>query len=165
MIGKLCLIVALLMAIGGANWLMWRSVQAPAMPQIATPLPAGSVQLDWALLMSASKGLDHHWRLPPALVAYEGRTVTLDGVLFAMPQLVRDHKMEGAVLTPPSKFGCCGLSCTTQPQLMMFLDLPVPLPVPATKTVACRATGVLRLNRDDGSWTMSELSGARLEFP
>ena len=165
MIGKLGIIVALLIAIGGSNWLLWRSVQAPELPLVAAPIPSGSVVLDWKLLMQAKLGPDRQWLIPPELAAYVGRTVTLDGVLFTMPQLVKAGMMEGAVLTPPSKYGCCGLSCTTQPQLMIYLDLPTPQPVRGSKTVACRATGALRLNREDGSWTMSELGDARLEFP
>ncbi len=164
MIIRLGVVAAVLVAAGVANWLAWSAVQTPDLGLPSGPLPEGSVVGDWQLLINARQGADRSWDIPPELLALEGRTVTFDGVLFTMPQLVRAGLMEGAVLTPPSRFGCCGLGCDARPQLMMYLDLPVPQAAPTAKTTACRATGVLRLNRAGDSWTMSELTGAVLTW-
>jgi len=164
MSGRPALLAALLLAIGVSNWAAWQALRPPALGLPAASLPAGSVAGDWQALIAARQGGDRSWILPPALAALEGRTVTLDGVLFTLPQLVHDGMMEGAVLTPPSRFGCCGLGCDVRPQLMVYLDLPQPLPKPVARTTACRATGVLRFNRAGDSWTMSELAGAVLTW-
>jgi hypothetical protein len=163
-IKRLLLLLVVLLGIVGVNMIAWFAVTAPTIA-IAAPIPEGSLALDWNLLMSVTAGPDKTWDIPPAIAAYEGKLVTVDGVLFTMPQLQEEQKMVGAILTPPSRYGCCGLQCTTRPQLMMLCVWSSPMAVPSSKTVVARATGILRFNRSGTAWTMSELEQAQAIFP
>ncbi len=148
------LLVVGLCAIGAVNWATWHDLQRP-------PLAAadGAAWLPFAAIRKAGEG----WEFPPDLAAHEGHETVLSGVLFTLPQLVHGGLMDGAVLGPPSRFGCCGLSCDARPQFLVFVDLPTPQPAPA-KNRRARVTGTLRLQREGGGWTATTLEGARVEL-
>ncbi len=161
---RLIIIVVIVFAVVVTNVMAWRAIQGPPLPEIKSPIPVGSTLLHWDGFMTMKQGADGRWVIPAELLAYAGKKVTVDGVLFTMPQFVRAGKMEVAVLTPPSRFGCCGLQCSTKPQLMMLCLLPEPLIAPTMKTTVARVTGVLQFNPAGDAWTMSELSDAQIEW-
>jgi heme/copper-type cytochrome/quinol oxidase subunit 4 len=161
---RVIIFLVIVFAVVVTNVMAWRAIQSQPLPEIKTPIPVGSTLLHWDGFMAMKQSADGHWQIPAELLAYAGKTVTVDGVLFTMPQFVRAGKMEAAVLTPPSRFGCCGLQCSTKPQLMMLCLLSEPLIAPTTKTSVARVTGVLQFNPVGDAWTMSELTDAQIEW-
>lgn len=156
-----------LVAIGalaaGAGWAQWQSVKAPELPPIAPP-PPGSELLSWEVLGTARKKAGSTWEVPQELTRYTGKMVTIDGVLFVMPQLVSNGTMEGAVLTPPARLGCCAVGCDPRPERMVFVALTMPMPPPVGKTTPCRVTGRLSLDPSGESWTLATLEDATLTW-
>lgn len=161
---RVLITIGVLISIVVINLIAYRAVVNPPLV-IEAPIPTGSLLLNWDEFMTIKEQADKTWRIPETIAAYEGKLVTIDGVLFTMPQFIQETKMEAAILTPPSRFGCCGLQCTTRPQLMMLAMWKNPLLVPTEKTVVARVTGILRFNRDGTAWTMSELENAQAYFP
>jgi len=161
---RFIIIAVIVIIVVVTNMMAWRAIQGQPLPEIKTPIPVGSTLLNWDGFLSVKQRADGHWQIPAELLAYAGKRVTVDGVLFTMPQFVRAGKMDAAVLTPPSRFGCCGLQCSTKPQLMMLCILPLPQIAPATKTTVARVTGVLQFNPTGDAWTMSELTDAQIAW-
>jgi hypothetical protein len=136
-------------------------------PAVIIPgaVPTGSTLMTWDAIMKVTASEKRNWQIPPELKIWEGKLVTFDGVLFTMPQFRQDNNYEAAILTPPSRYGCCGLQCSTKPQLMMLCLFAQPLPAWSEKTRPARVTGVLHFDARAQAWTMSELREAQVIFP
>jgi hypothetical protein len=157
-------VIAATALVGGTSWAQWRNVQAPELPGMMVPPPPGAELLSWEVLGAARKLPGAGWSVPAALTASSGKLVTIDGVLFVMPQLVSNGMMEGAVLTPPSRIGCCAITCDPRPERMVYIAMATPLPPPSSKTTPCRVTGRLTLDPSGESWTLASLDGADLTW-
>ena len=158
MLLRILIAVAAVAAIAAANWASWRGVQAPPLP--AAALAVGADALSWEAF-AAITGDDRGVRFPPALERREGGAVEMVGVLYPLPQLVEDGHLLGAVLAPPAKFQCCGLSCEARSLSLVFVTPTGVLADPGRKRLA-RVTGTLRLHREPGHWSPGEIADARV---
>ena len=152
---RLGLIAIALAVIIGANWSTWQGTATAQTAAVAAD-PAWEA---FAAITCAASGNG----FPAELVAREGSPLTLTGVVFAPPQLVRAGRLEGALLAPPSRFSCCGLTCDTRPQLLIFVEPAQATPAPDGRRL-CTVTGTLRLHRDGSGWTASSLEAASLTW-
>lgn len=160
MLGRIILIGAAFSAVGAANWLSWRSLRAEPLP--LTAVAHSTAALAWAAFTAISSDASGV-RFPAALNARDGSAVELVGVLFALPQLVENGNLTGAVLAPPAKFSCCGLSCETRSVSLVFVTPRGPLADPGRQRLA-RVTGTLRLHHEPGHWSPSEVADAQVEL-
>jgi hypothetical protein len=159
----LIILVCVLLVMGINVVAYWSIVQPPV--NISGAIPNGSTLMSWDDIMQVTAGTDRRWQIPPALQKWEGKLVTFDGVLFTLPQFRRGDTFEAAVLTPPSRYGCCGLQCSAKPQLMMLCLFSSPMPAWPEKTRIARVTGTVHFNPQADAWTMSELRDAQVIFP
>jgi hypothetical protein len=99
--------------------------------------------------------------VPAELRAQEGRRVTLDGVVFVLKGGVDAGGVRWCVLMPPSRFGCCGISCDPRPELSVHVDC-ANRPWSSDGRTQVRATvdGVLRCDGGSGSWCLWSLEDA-----
>lgn len=159
MLLKLTLVGIAVAAVGAANWMSWSSVQAKPLPPAATP--TSSAALPWDAF-NAITGDTQAVHFPEPLAQRDGTPVELVGVLFPLPQLVEDGKLLGAVLAPPAKFACCGLSCEARSLSLVFVTPAAPMADPGKRLA--RITGTLRLHREPSHWAPSEVADARIEL-
>jgi hypothetical protein len=138
----------------GANWLGWRAVQA-------APAPATGGDAAWEDFRGVTTRGDSN-TFPPALQARDGTLVTLTGVVFTMPQLTRDGRLMAAVLAPPAKFACCGLSCETGGAVLCIVPRDPP-PDPGRRRLA-RVSGRLHLQPEAGGLTAMDLQNADITW-
>lgn len=150
-IGLLGIAVAVIV---GANWSAWSGTYATATVAEAAADPAWDA---FANITCAATGNT----FPADLAAREGSQLTLTGVVFAPPQLVTEGRLDGALLAPPSRFSCCGLTCDARPQLLVFVEPALATPAPEGRRL-CQVTGTLRLHRDGSGWTATSLDAATL---
>ncbi len=160
MLGRIILIGAALSAVGAANWLSWNSVRAKPLPPAAVPHTAAVLPWDAFTAISSDAGGVH---FPDALSARDGTAVELIGVLFPLPQLIENGNLIGAVLAPPAKFSCCELSCEARSLSLVFVTPRGPVADPGQRRLA-RVTGTLRLHREPGHWSPSEVADAQVEL-
>jgi hypothetical protein len=157
---RLVLVTAAVAAVLTANWLAWRGVLTKPLP--ATAATASAAGLTWdgfAAITGNAEGVV----FPAALIAREGAVVEMVGVLYPLPQLVEQGHLLGAVLAPPAKFACCGLSCEARSLSLVFITPKDALPDPGRRRLA-RVTGILRLHREAGHWSPTELEQASVEL-
>jgi len=159
LLARVLILVSLIAAMGAANWLTWRSIQArPVVVAAADPSRA----LTWdafATIATSTRGN----QFPTPLLTRQGSVVEMVGVIFPMPQLVVDGALTAGVLAPPARFACCGLTCEQKGQTLVFVEPTVPPPAP-TKQRLARVTGTLVLHPEPGSWCPTTISAARIEW-
>ncbi len=158
MLLRIAVVIVALVGIAAANWASWRGVQAPPLPAVAvmTSLEA----LPWtsfAAITSASDGV----HFPAGLEHRDGTAVEMVGVLYPLPQLIENGHLLGAVLAPPAKFQCCGLSCEARSLSLVFVTPAAAVADPGRKRLV-RVTGTLRLHREPGHWSPTEIADAQL---
>lgn len=152
------------MAIAGANWIGWQAIRSPgdaSLNDVPMAGVSGSEAADFADSWRALNGVttdDERNTFPPALQAREGQTLTLRGVLFTVPQLVHEGRVTAAVLAPPAKFSCCGLSCDAGSTMVCVIPRD-PLADPGRRRLA-RVTGVLHLHPEADGLTAIDLRAA-----
>ncbi len=152
------------MAIAGVNWIGWHAIRSPADVPLNEDPVAGiskSETGDFADSWRALNGVttdDERNTFPPALQARDGQTLTLRGVLFVVPQLVHEGRVTAAVLAPPAKFSCCGLSCDAGSTMVCVIPR-APLADPGRRRLA-RVTGVLHLHSEADGLTAIDLRSA-----
>lgn len=151
---RIGLLAIALAVIVGANWSAWRGTYSASVAAEAAADPAWEA---FAGITCAPSGNS----FPADLVTREGSQLTLTGVVFAPPQLVTAGHLDGALLAPPSRFSCCGLTCDTRPQLLVFVEPARGTPAPDGRRL-CTVSGTLRLHRDGSGWTATSLEAATL---
>jgi hypothetical protein len=117
----------------------------------------------WAAMETAkvSDRADVQAAIPAEVLAQEGRRITMQGVVFQMNAGVEDGQVRWCVLMPPSRFGCCGISCDPRPELSVYVDCSKhPWPAGGAKQRMTTVEGVLRLDRTGGSWCLYTLEDA-----
>lgn len=149
------LIAIATLVVAGANWSAWRGLAAPAAVVAAATDPA------WDGFSAIATGPDGN-TFPAELSARAGTTVTLTGVLLPIKRLEHEGRLEGALITPPSRWGCCGLSCDSRPQLLVFVEPRDPPAAPGRQRLA-RVSGTLVLHAETGA-TATSLTGATIEL-
>ena len=98
---------------------------------------------------------------PDDLRAHDGKRVTLTGVAFVMNAGVEGDSARWCVLMPPSRYGCCGISCNPKPELSVFVDCAGrPLPTAGRKQFMASVEGTFRLRRSADSWCLYSLEDA-----
>jgi hypothetical protein len=96
-----------------------------------------------------------------ALRAHENERISLSGVAFMMPDGLSGDQVRWCVLMPPSRYGCCGISCDPRPEVSVFVDCSShQWPASGKKQVLVTVEGRLRLDRTAGSWCLSTLEDA-----
>lgn len=103
--------------------------------------------------------------LPPAfpdeLRSREGQRISLTGVAFVTKEGLDSGRVRWCVLMPPSRYGCCGVSCDPRPELSVYVDCSAaPWTVGETHQVMATVEGTLRLQRDGASWCLYTLEDA-----
>jgi hypothetical protein len=102
---------------------------------------------------------------PEDLRAQEGRRVSLQGVAFVNRQGVEGDRVRWCVLMPPSRYGCCGISCDPRPELSVYVDCSAaPWAAPGADQVMATVEGTLRLERGTGSWCWYTLEDATVRL-
>ena len=149
------LIAVAAIVVAGANWSSWRGLSASAEVVAAATDPAWD---GFSAIVTAPGGNT----FPTALTARAGTTVTLTGVLLPVKRLEHEGRLEGALITPPSRWGCCGLSCDSRPQLLVFVEPRNPPQSPGRQRLA-RVSGTLVLHAEAGA-TATSLTDASIEF-
>lgn len=147
-------------AIAGANWATWRGSRAPELPVVVPVIAADA--LAWEPFATIASD-EHGVRFPEALQRRAGTPVEMVGVLYPIAQLIEDGALTGAVLAPPAKFSCCGLSCEARSLSLVFIAPAGVFAEPGRKRLA-RISGTLRLHPEPGSWSPTEIADARIEL-
>ena len=152
---KKLLVGVAVLAIVSVNWISWQAVRAPAPTVTAS-------DSDWQELHGVVTQGDHT-TFPAALIAREGQTMTLTGVLFPLPQMVVDGRLQAGVLAPPAKFSCCGLSCDAGSAALVCV-LPHDPPSDPGRRRLVRVTGILALQREASGLTSVDLRDATIAW-
>lgn len=98
---------------------------------------------------------------PDDLRAQDGRRVSLEGVVFVMSAGVADGAARWCVLMPPSRYGCCGISCNPRPELSVYVDCSrSPWPTSGRKQFIATVEGTFRLKQSADSWCLYALEDA-----
>lgn len=162
-IAKALLAIVAVVAVVGANWISWNAARAPALKLDATlDATLNATGASWQELQGVvTKG--DHTTFPAALIAREGQLLTLTGVLFALPQMVVDGRLHAAVLAPPAKFSCCGLSCDAGSAALVCVIPRDPPADPGQRRMA-RVTGTLALQREASGLTSVDLRDATITW-
>jgi len=152
---KVLLAVVGVLAFVSVNWISWHAVRAPAPTLTAN-------ESDWQELHGVVTHGDQT-TFPSALMAREGQTITLTGVLFPLPQMIVAGRLQAAVLAPPAKFSCCGLSCDAGSAALVCVIPHDPPADPGRRRMA-RVTGILALQRDAAGLTSVDLRDATITW-
>jgi hypothetical protein len=144
--------VATLLA--GANVAAWFAMAKPA---------SGPKDPFWdrleAVRLPGRSDLPPHF--PEELRAREGTRVSVHGVAFVHPDGVEGDRVKWFVLMPPSRYGCCGISCDPRPELNVWVDCSAsPWPANGKRQVLVTAAGRLRLEKGSASWCLTTLEDA-----
>jgi hypothetical protein len=145
---------ALAVLLAAGNYGAWIAVRKPE---------AGGIDPFWAEMEEARipGRADVAPHFPGALRAKEGERVSITGVAFVSPEGLEGDRVRWFVLMPPSRYGCCGISCDPRPELNVFVDCSdAPWPANGRRQVMVAAEGRLRLERGTASWCLSALEGA-----
>jgi hypothetical protein len=98
---------------------------------------------------------------PEALRSQEGHRISLSGVAFLMNAGVDGDRVNWCVLMPPSRYGCCGISCDPRPELSVYVNTAAhPWTASGRKQMVATVEGTLRLERGSGSWCLYTLDDA-----
>lgn len=143
-----------------------------------TSVKPGSRDGLWSLMESSTVPLtpDVAPVFDAALRAQEGKRVSLSGVAFVMKDgAVSEASPDGGsatraatagpvswfLLLPPSKYGCCGISCDPRPEMSVYVDCTKsPWASGGRQQVLVTVEGTLRLQRSAGSWCFYTLEDA-----
>jgi hypothetical protein len=160
-VNKYIVLAIILMGSALANWAVYHDLTQPApiqLQELPPPQP-GIENVSWSIV---EKTTVHNGKpqFDQQLRQLEGKRVQLPGVLFVLKPLVVDGKVTGAILMPPSKLTCCGVTCDPKQELMVYVDCESnPFPLQAKKELVI-VVGSLKLHDSDSTWGLYSLENA-----